>query len=97
MHTIAGNGVSKVTVVIQDMHLPEFDKSWLVHQQTALLFDHDCRYDVILGSDFLAKTGIDIKYSTGTIIWFENELPMCNPLQMTEKEFSAMAEMAGNG
>jgi hypothetical protein len=45
---------------------------------------------VNLGSDFLAKTGIDIKYSTETIIWFKK----CNPLQMTEKEFSTMAKMA---
>jgi hypothetical protein len=31
---------------------------------------------VILGADFLSKTGIDVKYSTGTIEWFDNELPL---------------------
>ena len=58
MRTIAGNGVSKEIV-----RLPEFDKSRQVHQQKALVIDHDCQYEVILGSDFQAKTGIDIKYS----------------------------------
>ena len=47
---------------------------------------------MILGADFLSKTGIDVKYSTGTIEWFDNELPLhdtCSPqstdcLAMTE-------------
>ena len=63
MPTIAGYGVSKEMVVLRDMRLPEFDKSQQVNQQKALVIDHDCQYEVILGSDFQAKTGIDIKYS----------------------------------
>jgi hypothetical protein len=48
-----------------------------VDQQKAPIFDADsCRYDVILGADFLSKTGIDVKYSTRTIDWFDNELPL---------------------
>jgi hypothetical protein len=31
------------------------------------------RHDVILGADFLSRTGIDVKYSTGTREWFDNE------------------------
>jgi len=38
----------------------------------ALVFYSKCQYDVILGADFLTKSGIDIKYSTGTMHWFEN-------------------------
>jgi hypothetical protein len=34
---------------------------------------------VILDADFLTKTGTDVKYSTGIIEWFENELPLCDP------------------
>jgi hypothetical protein len=49
----------KETITNAAMHLD---------QQKALVFDADsCRYDVILGADFLSKTGIDVKYSTGTI------------------------------
>jgi hypothetical protein len=48
---------------------------------------------VILGADFLTKTGIDVKYSTCTTEWFENELPLCNPHDLKDKDFKAMAEI----
>jgi hypothetical protein len=60
-------------VVSRNLRLPELDKTRNVNQQKALVFDTDsCRYDVILGADLLSKTGIDVKYSTGTIEWFDN-------------------------
>jgi hypothetical protein len=52
-----------------------------------------CRYNVILGADFLIKTGIDVKYSTGTMEWFDNELPLHNPHLLQNKTFKAMAEI----
>ena len=57
-----------------------------------MVFDCPTRYDVILGTDFLSKTGIDIKYSTGTMQWFENELPMRDPLCMDNQEYLAMVD-----
>jgi hypothetical protein len=48
---------------------------------------------VILGADFLTKTGIDVKYSTGTIEWFENELPLRDPHDLKDRDFEAMAEI----
>ena len=39
----------------------------IVNNQTALVFDSDFRYDVILCSDFLQNSEIDIKYSTGRL------------------------------
>jgi hypothetical protein len=47
---------------------------------------------VILGADFFNKTGIDVKYSTGTIEWFDNELPMRDTCYLQSKDFLAMAE-----
>ncbi len=47
---------------------------------------------MILGADLLTKTGIDVKYSTGTMEWFNNELPLCNPHLLQNREFEAMAE-----
>jgi hypothetical protein len=80
-------------VVLRNLRLPELDKNCNVDQQKALVFDADsCRYDVILGADFLSKTGIDVKYSTGTIEWFDNELPLCDACYLQSKDFLAMAE-----
>ena len=59
--------------------------------QKALIFDGKCRYDIILGADFLTKTGIDIKYSTGTMHWFENVQPMREPWKLNNKEHHALA------
>ncbi len=68
MKTLAGSYTSSEMVVFCNLRLPELDKNRNVDQQKALIFDADsCRYDVILGGDFLSKTGIDVKYSTGTI------------------------------
>jgi hypothetical protein len=66
--TLAGSYTSSKMVVLRTLRLPELDKNRNVDQQQALIFDADsCRYDVILGADFLSKKRIDVKYSTGTI------------------------------
>jgi hypothetical protein len=41
----------------------------------------------------LTKPGIDVKYSTGTIEWFENKLPLCDPHDLKDRDFKAMAEI----
>jgi hypothetical protein len=45
------------------------------------------------GADFLSKTGIDIKHSSGIIECFINELPMCHPHHLDNKEYLTMAEV----
>jgi hypothetical protein len=91
--TLAGSYTSSEMVVLRNLRLPELDKNCNVDQQKALVFDADsCRYDVVLGADLLSKTGIDVKYSTGTIEWFDNELPLRNTRYLQSKDFLAMAE-----
>jgi hypothetical protein len=81
-------------VVLRNLRLPELDKNCNIDQQKALIFDADsCKYDVILVADFLSKTGIDVKYSTGTIEWFDNELPLCDTHTLQRKDSSAMEEI----
>ncbi len=70
VNTLAGSYHSSAMAVMCNLRLPELDKDTNVELQKALIFESDtCKYDVILGADFLTKTGIDIKYSTGTIEW----------------------------
>ncbi len=46
-----------------------------------------------MGADFLTKTGIDVKYSTGTMEWFDNELPLRDPHHLESKDFEALAHI----
>jgi hypothetical protein len=91
--TLAGSYTSAEMVVLHNLRLPELDKTCNVDQQKALIFDADsCKYDVILGADFLSKTGIDVKYSTGTIDWFDNKLPLRDTRYLQSNNFLAVAE-----
>ncbi len=86
--TLAGFYISSEMVVLRNLRLPELDKNCNIDQQKALIFDADtCKYDVILGADSFSKTGIDVKYSTGTIEWFDNELPLRDTRTLQSKGF----------
>jgi hypothetical protein len=64
VNTLAGSYQSSAMVVMRNLRLPELDKNRNTDQQRALVFQAEtCEYDVILGADFLTKTGIDVKYS----------------------------------
>ncbi len=79
---------------MHNLRLSEFDKNRYVDQQKALVFQSEtCKYNVILGADFLTKIGTATKYSTGIMEWFDNELPMCNPHLLQNNKFEAMAEI----
>jgi hypothetical protein len=54
-------------VVMRHVRLPKLNKKCVVEQQKALVFDGQCKHDVIFGADFLSKMGIDIMYSMGII------------------------------
>jgi hypothetical protein len=53
-------------VALRDLRLPEFDKNWCISQQKALVFDNEkVECDIILGTNFLSKTGTKLNYSEG--------------------------------
>ena len=74
-------------VVMHNIWLPELDKYRNIEQQIALVFESET------GADFLNKSGIDVKYSTRTIQFFENEIPLRNPHLLTDKDYLSMAEI----
>ena len=57
-----------------------------------MIFNQKCQYDIILGTNFLQKTGIDVKLSTGVIKWFENKIPLRDPFKMDNYEVMVMAD-----
>ncbi len=94
VNTLTGTYTSAEIVIKCNIRLSEFDKNRNVNQQKALVFQSEtCKYNVILGADFLTKTGIDAKYSTGTMEWFDNELPLRNSYLLQDKDLEAMAEI----
>ena len=94
MNTLAGTYESGGEVMPKGLRLPELDKSRNTEEQKALVFDANCRYDVILGNDFINKVGIDIKGSNGTVEWLGNSIPMRAPptLEQTEEDFNVLSE-----
>ncbi len=68
VNTLAGSYQLSAMVVMRNLRMPELDKNRNVEQQKALIFESDiCKYDVILGANFLTEIGIDVKYSIGSI------------------------------
>jgi hypothetical protein len=61
--TLAGKYTSANVACLRDIRLPEFDKNRKIESHKALVFDTPCRYDMIIGSDFLHKLKMDIHYS----------------------------------
>ncbi len=72
-----------------DLRLPEFDKNRRINQQKVLVFDNDnVKYDMILGTNFLSKTGIKLNYSEENMEWFDYSIPLHPPGGLDSKELS---------
>jgi hypothetical protein len=76
--TLAGCLKMQEVVTMQDIRLPKFDKNRHINQQKVLVFDNDnIKYDIILGTNFLSKTGTKLNYSEGNMEWFDYPIPLC--------------------
>jgi hypothetical protein len=61
------------------MNFPEFSRTRRFDGFIARVFDTPCRYDIILGRNFLSQFQVDPCFSTGTTKWLEMEVPMKPP------------------
>ena len=94
VNTLAGEMTAEHMVILRDIRLPEFDKNRRIAETRALVFDKECRYDIIFGADFLTRIGVKFNFDEGTMEWFENILQMREPWDMKNEEFLAMADSA---
>ena len=93
LKTLAGSILSTQVVTLQDIRLPEFDKNRKIAQQKALVFDNpNITYDVILGTNFLSKTGIKLNYEKNQMEWFDCVIPMRPSKGLTTEDFHAMED-----
>jgi hypothetical protein len=94
INTLSGHVMAQQVVTMRDIRLPEFDKNRRISQQKALVFDNDnCRYDMILGTNFLSKTGIKLDYDRGKMLWYDSTLPMRPRKSLTSADFDHMEDM----
>ncbi len=94
VRTLAGRLKTQEAVMMRDIRLPEFDKNRRINQQKVLVFYNDnSKYDIILGTNFLSKTGIKLNYSEGNMEWFDCSIPLRPPGGLDLKEFDAMEDM----
>ncbi len=53
---------------MQHLRLPKFDKYRRINQQKVLVVDNNSiKYNIILGTKFLSKTGMKLNYSEGNM------------------------------
>jgi hypothetical protein len=58
---LAGHLKMQEVVAMQDLRLPKFDKNRRINQQKVLVFDNNnAKYNNILGTKSLSKTGIKL-------------------------------------
>ncbi len=66
METLAGHLKMHKVVTMQDLRLPKFDKTGASNLLLVLVFDKDnAKYDIILSTNLLSKTGFKSKCSEG--------------------------------
>ncbi len=71
-----------------------FDKKRCINQQKVLVFDNDnIKYNIILGTNFLSKTGIKLNYSEGNMEWFDCSISLRPPGGLELNDFDAMEDM----
>ena len=93
VRTLSGKLKSQQVVTMRDLHLPEFDKNRRITQQKCLVFDNDnCNYNIILGANFLLKTGIVLDYDKEEMWWYDCVLPLRSKGGMSSSDFNAMED-----
>jgi hypothetical protein len=87
VRTLAGCLKSQEVATMRDFRLPKFDKNRRINQQRVLVFDNDnVKYNIILGTNFLSKSGI--KYGM-----VDCPIPLCSPGGLNSTEYNSMEEM----
>ena len=91
-NTMAGVMKTNEMVNLRDIRLPELNKNRNIDRQKALIFDQPCKYDIIVGADFLTKIGLVVDYQQKHICWFGDSVPLRQSNKLTNEDFAAMLE-----
>ena len=75
--TLAGSFTSNDSVGIHNLLLPEFHQMRCIETLPAKIFNKGCRYDMILGRDFMAELGIVLDFKLKIMEWDGSTVTMC--------------------
>ena len=90
-NTLAGQMSTNKLVHMRDLRLPEFNRCRSISEHKALIFDGPCKYDIIIGADFLTKAGLAIDYQAKEVNWFGDTIPLREP-GLTTQDYVAILE-----
>jgi hypothetical protein len=94
VRTLADRLKTQEVVRMQDIRLPEFDNNRRINQQKILVFDNNnVKYYIVLGTNFLFKTGIKLNYPEQNLEWFDCSISLCPSGGLDSNEFDAMEDM----
>ncbi len=94
VRTLTGCLKMQEVVMMHDLILLKFDKNRRINQQKVLVLDNNnVKYDIILDTNFLSKTGIKLNYSNRNMEWFNCSIPLCPPGGLDSKKIDAMEDM----
>ena len=93
-NNLSGKLTASEMVTPRDIRLPDFDKNISIAQHSALVSDNDnYQYYMILGTNFLSKTGIKLDCESGNMEWYKILLPMRPAYGLNSYEFDTMVDM----
>ena len=78
--------------MLEQLRFPEFNKNIKIEQHEINVFDSNCCYDIILGGDFLQKTGININYTECQIEWLDAQLPLRNAREFHKEDMNLLVD-----
>jgi hypothetical protein len=94
VRNLTGRLKMQEVVRMRNLRSPTIDQTRRINQQKVLVFDKDnVKYNIILGTNLLPKTGIKLNYSEGNMEWFDCSIPLHLPGGLDSKEFNAMEDM----
>ena len=67
--TLAGSFTSNESISLKNVLLPEFHHTRHLDTLQAKIFDQTCRYDMILGRDFMIDLGIVLNFDSKSMEW----------------------------
>ena len=92
--TTTANGSFDTTeyIIMKNIKLQEFGNYTIDKQEARLFHSPNCRYDLILGRDFLHLAQINLLFKEGAVQWMDRTIPMKDTSLYHETDYTMLME-----